>query len=163
MFFSAVLQRTIPCSEAVWRLCTCCVPSFLLPACLRPGAVTATFPLSYPRLFLCLQHPSWPGLSRVCLALSLLTHYSSSTGQQQLLDVSSSLFLSCSLSAMDRLVQSGQPPSSSPWAALGDSELSAHAAVLLRHVGRLLAVFVHVLEGREPETRETKVTTYSPF
>ncbi|CAI7995434.1 Huntingtin [Geodia barretti] len=77
-------------------------------------------------------------------------------GQQQLLDVSSSLFLSCSLSAMDRLVQSGQPPSSSPWAALGDSELSAHAAVLLRHVGRLLAVFVHVLEGREPETRETK-------
>ncbi|CAI8011401.1 Huntingtin [Geodia barretti] len=34
-------------------------------------------------------------------------------GQQQLLDVSSSLFLSCSLSAMDRLVQSGQPPSSS--------------------------------------------------
>lgn len=98
------------------------------------------------------------------MALSFLTHYSSSTGQQQLLDVSSSLFLSCSLSAMDRLVQSGQPLSSSPWAALGDPELSAHAAVLLRHVGRLLAVFVHVLEGREPETRETKVRTYSlPF
>lgn len=58
---------------------------------------------------------------------------------------------------MDRLVQSGQSLSSSSWAALGDSHLAGHAAALLRHVARLLAVFVHVLEGREPDTRETKV------
>ena len=83
----------------------------------------------------------------------------SSAGHQQLLDVCSALFLSVSLSAVDRCVRSGQSPASSAgWAALDDTDLATHALLLLRHVGRLLAVFVHVLEGREPETRETKVS-----
>jgi hypothetical protein len=57
---------------------------------------------------------------------------------------------------MGRAVRSGQTLSSSPWAALGDPDLAGNAAILLRHVARLLAVFVHVLEGREPETREAR-------
>lgn len=55
---------------------------------------------------------------------------------------------------MDRMVRDGETSSSR------ETDLSGHANHLLRHVGRLLAVFVHILEGREPETRETKVQYY---
>lgn len=62
---------------------------------------------------------------------------------------------------MTRSAQCGQatPTSGSGWAALGDPDLVGYADLLLRHTARLLALFVHVIEGREPETRETRVST----
>lgn len=85
-----------------------------------------------------------------------------SAGHQQLLDVCSAVFLTCSLSAMTRSAQYGQatPTSGSGWAALGDPDLAGYAGLLLQHTARLLALFVHVIEGREPETRETRVSTF---
>lgn len=61
---------------------------------------------------------------------------------------------------MITIAQSGQHThtSSSSWSALGTTDLVAHANLLLRHVARLLAVFVHVIENREPEIRDTRVS-----
>ena len=58
---------------------------------------------------------------------------------------------------MTRAAQSGRVSPVSSWAALGETDLRSHAALLLYHVAKLLAVFVHVIEGRELESRETRV------
>ncbi len=43
------------------------------------------------------------------------------------------------------------------WLALSEPTLAPHASTLLTHTARLLAVFVHVIESREAEPRDSKV------
>ena len=90
----------------------------------------------------------------MCVCVSIL--YS---GQFQLLDVCSSLFLATSLSTMTLCAQSGlaTPTGGQGWVALGDEGLSSCAAALLVHVARLLAIFSCIIDCREPEARETRV------
>ncbi len=63
-----------------------------------------------------------------------------------LLDISSSLFLSCSLVKLKK--------SNTAWGAIGEERLAAFANNILFHNIKLLSLFVHIIEGREPELRE---------
>lgn len=42
----------------------------------------------------------------------------------------------------------------SAWGALGDQTLTEFAGNFLSHVVKLLCMFVHIIEEREPEVRE---------
>ena len=159
------LQRG--CLEALHTLCSVFPPAMLPQAWgsdhntpLLPTVIsllTASY-LAWSVQGVCLPLRAGSESLPICLCVSLPL-----TGQQQLLDVCSALFLSSSLSASNQLAQTDQSvSSSSSWAAVGGGDLAKLATVLLQHVARLLAVFVHILEGREPETRETKVSSPSP-
>ena len=156
---SRSLQRG--CLEALHILCQAFPP----PSLPDPWGCRHVVPtlLSTSISLLSASHLAWTVQGRKYLP-SLQpsnTTYTFSTGHQQLMDVCSDVFLTCSLSAMTRSAQCGQAtPTSGPgWAALGDPDLVGYADLLLRHTARLLALFVHVIEGREPETRETRVST----
>ena len=69
--------------------------------------------------------------------------------QSELLELCGSIFLSCGVSNMQRESQTN-----SAWGALKDSTLINFAANFLSHNIRLLSVFVHVIEQREPENRD---------
>lgn len=69
--------------------------------------------------------------------------------QSELLELCSSVFLSCAVSNMQHESQTH-----STWGALKDSTLVHFATNFLLHNVRLLSVFVHVIEQREPENRD---------
>lgn len=73
----------------------------------------------------------------------------------ELLELSGSVFLGCALANMQQSAQSGQS-----WSALSEPSLVSHAGRLLNHTVKLLSIFVHILEHREPEAKESKVSTY---
>lgn len=72
-----------------------------------------------------------------------------------MLEVVTSLFLSCALAHMPQNV----PASGQAWSAFSDSVLVTQATKLLNHTMKLLCVLIHIIEEREPESRE-KVTSF---
>lgn len=75
--------------------------------------------------------------------------------QSELLELSSSIFLSCGVHNMRH-----ESSSSLAWGALKDDTLVQFATNFLSHNIKLLSVFVHIIEQREPEMRD-KVSTSS--
>lgn len=69
--------------------------------------------------------------------------------QSELLELSSSIFLSCSVRNMQH-----QTPNNPSWGALRGDTLLLFATNFLSHNVKLLSVFVHIIEQREPEIRE---------
>ncbi|KAL5499651.1 hypothetical protein EMCRGX_G011104 [Ephydatia muelleri] len=83
------------------------------------------------------------------LSLSLLTGSKlgwSIQGHIELLNLSSDLFLACALSSLDQGVRGG-----GAWSALCSPVLASHASCLLVHCAKLLTVFVHIMEGKDPD------------
>ena len=78
-------------------------------------------------------------MHNMCLLWIFLAH-------AYLLDVSSSLFLSCALNNLKK--------SSKPWGAIDEENLGYFAINFLNHSVKLLSIYVHVIDGREPELRE---------
>ena len=142
------------CLEALYLLCQAFPPPSVPEWWGCQHGIPSLLPTSLS--LLTSSHLAWTVQGRF-YPLCPRGYWCSPTGQQQLLDVCSDVFLACSLSAMTRSAQSGLTLPASGWAALGGSDLAGHAILLLQHVARLLALFVHVIEGREPETRETRV------
>lgn len=66
----------------------------------------------------------------------------------ELLDVSGSVFLSCWMMN----VQSHK--TGSVWGALEDNSLIQFASDFLSHNVKLLSIFVHIIEEREPEIKD---------
>ena len=66
-----------------------------------------------------------------------------------MLEVTTSVFLSCALAHMPLSTPGGQS-----WSAISDPFLVSQATQLLGHTLKLLCVLVHVIEQREPEIRE---------
>ena len=75
----------------------------------------------------------------------------------QLLQLSSALFLACALDSLHQAANEGRG-----WE--GGTErvgVVRHSTTLLLHIMKLLNIFQHVIEGKDPEDKETKVC--SPF
>ena len=70
----------------------------------------------------------------------------------QLLNLSSDLFLACALSSLDQGVRGG-----GAWSALCSPVLASHASCLLVHCAKLLTVFVHIMEGKDPDVHAPRV------
>lgn len=77
--------------------------------------------------------------------------------QSELLELSSSIFLSCGVLNMQR-----ESSTNSTWGALKDSTLVQFATNFLSHNIKLLSVFVHIIERREPENRDKVSAAYYP-
>lgn len=71
------------------------------------------------------------------------------TAQSELLDLSSSIFLSCGVANMQH-----ENTANPVWDALENDTLVQFAKNLLSHNVKLLSVFVHIIEQREPEIRD---------
>lgn len=72
------------------------------------------------------------------------------SGQSELLELSGSVFLSCSVVSMKQQSNSANPV----WGALDNDTLTQFATLFLSHNVMLLSVFVHIIEQREPEIRD---------
>ena len=117
----------------------------------RDSACTVT----YPWLFSSIPpyvHRSKTACFTPCPYISSLQH---ETAHCELLELSGSVFLGCTLANMQLSAQSGQS-----WSALSEPSLVSHAGRLLNHTVKLLSIFVHIIEHREPEPKESKVRTH---
>lgn len=70
----------------------------------------------------------------------------------ELLEVSGSVFLSCWMVNMQHTKTTS--PSSSVWGALEDDTLIQFASNFLSHNVKLLSIFIHIIEERDPEIRD---------
>ena len=61
----------------------------------------------------------------------------------------SSLYLASTLSQLQQTSQAGQS-----WGALKEPVLRECASVLLTHIVKVLCVYVHIIEERDPEAKE---------
>lgn len=68
-----------------------------------------------------------------------------------------SLYLASTLSQLQHTSQAGQP-----WGALKEPLLREYATVLLTHIVKVLCVYVHIIEERDPEAKE-KVGSFMAF
>ena len=73
----------------------------------------------------------------------------------EVLQTVNSLYLASTLSQLQQTSQAGQS-----WGALKEPLLRECATVLLTHIIKVLCVYVHIIEERDPEARE-KVELYS--
>lgn len=67
----------------------------------------------------------------------------------EVLQTTCSLYLASSLAQLQQT-----PPTGQPWGALKEPVLRESASVLLMHVVKLLCVYVHIIEERDPEAKE---------
>lgn len=81
--------------------------------------------------------------------------FNNETAHCEILELSGSVFLGCALANMQLSAQSGQS-----WSALSEPLLVSHAGKLLNHTVKLLSIFVHIIEHREPEPKESRVRTH---
>ena len=81
--------------------------------------------------------------------------FNNKTAHCEILELSGSVFLGCALANMQLSAQSGQS-----WSALSEPSLVSHAGKLLNHTVKLLSIFVHIIEHREPEPKESRVRTH---
>ena len=70
----------------------------------------------------------------------------------ELLELTNSVFLACALSHMHQ--QSPQGSGGGNWCAITDPTLCTHASTLFKHIVKLMCVFVHVIEQKEPEVKD---------
>jgi len=73
----------------------------------------------------------------------------------QLLELTGSVFLGCALANMQHSAESGQS-----WCALSEPSLVSHANSLLSHIVKVLCIFANIIEHREPEAKESKVSFF---
>ena len=71
------------------------------------------------------------------------------SAQSELLELCSSIFLSCGVSNMQ-----DEGSANTAWGALNDNTLVQFATNFLSYNIKLLSVFVHIVEQREPESRD---------
>lgn len=75
--------------------------------------------------------------------------YISATAHCEVLQTTSSLYLASTLSQLQQTSQTEQL-----WSASKDPVLRECASILLMHIVKLLCVYVHIIEERDPEAKE---------
>jgi len=89
-----------------------------------------------------------PWFLLLCYAHTMMTVH---VAHCQLLELTGSVFLGCALANMQHSAESGQS-----WCALSEPSLVSHANSLLSHIVKVLCIFAHIIEHREPEAKESK-------